>query len=104
MQTQSGMFCVNTNADSTTLSFGEDGPPNHFYHDECLTDLTVLIEHGCRRLRFDLQTVDHIASGMIGIFTWLANRGVSVELQNSSIQIRQAISTLKLDHLIELID
>ena len=104
MQTQSGMFRVSTVAESTTLSFGDDGPPNHFYHDECLSDLTELINSGCRRLTFDLESVDHIASGMIGIFTWLTNRGVAVELRNSSIQIRQAISTLNLDRLVALVD
>ncbi len=100
MVSDSGIFRIAQDGGLPVVSFGDDGPPNHFYHDECITDLTSLVEsNGYKQLAFDLTGVEHIASGMIGIFTWLARRGVSVELRNTSSHIRKALEALKLTNL-----
>lgn len=100
MKSESGMFQVATEGDLAVVSFGEDGPPNHFYHDECLSDLSTLIDvEGFERMAFNLDGVEHIASGMIGIFTWLSNQGVHVELRNTSSHIRKALQALRLTNL-----
>lgn len=101
MKSESGMFQVVTEGDLAVVSFGEDGPPNHFYHDECLSDLSALIEElGFQRMAFNLDGVQHIASGMIGIFTWLSNQGIHVELRNTSSHIRRALEALRLTNIL----
>lgn len=82
----------------TVLGFGDDGAPNHFYHDECFDELEALIvANKSDTIIFDLTRVDFLASGMIGMLQWLKHRGVNVVLRNASNLIRTALMQLQVD-------
>jgi len=82
----------------TVLGFGDDGAPNHFYHDECLTELDSLIaSHKCETIAFDLTRVDFLAGGLMGLLKWLIDRGIRVQILNASQIMIVALKTLNVE-------
>lgn len=97
MISDSGIFRIYEAGTLTVIGFGDEGIPNHLYHQECLEDLENIVERfGCRVLAFDLANVPFIVSGMIGLLTWLHRRGIEIRLYNASDQIRNALEMLNL--------
>lgn len=59
--------------------------------------LSLIREHGCKVLGFDLSGVQHIPSGLLGLLESIKDRGVAVELYNPSDEFRDALKTTRLD-------
>ena len=98
MMSDGTIFRVKKAGTLTVLGFGDDGPPNHFYHDECLNELDSLIEHhSCQTIAFDLTRVDCLAGGLMGMLKWLIDRGIRVQILNASQIMVLALKTLKVE-------
>ncbi len=101
MVSATGIFEVLQSGQLTVVGFGDEGMPNHFYYDECQDDLVKLIsEHGCKVLAFDLSGVHFLASGILGLFSWVRSQGVEVHLYNPSSVLRSTLTHVGLSHLV----
>lgn len=70
---------------------------------DCRDELTTLIaEHSCQSLAFDLTGVKLLPSGLLGLLASLRNLGVQVMIYNPSRDIREVLEITNLDQLIEI--
>lgn len=101
MVSATGIFEVLQSGQLTVVGFGDEGMPNHFYYDECQDDLLKLItEHQCKVLAFDLSGVHFLASGILGLFSWIRSQRVEVHLYNPSPVLRSTLTHVGLSHLV----
>ena len=71
----------------------------------CRQELLKLVEeHDCRELAFDLTGVKLIPSGLLGVLASFRQQGVGVRLYNPSEDVRDVLSTTKLDSVMQVHD
>lgn len=87
----------------TVVGFGGQEVLDHISIPECRVEISSLVEnHHCRDLAFDLTGVKLLPSGMLGLLASLRDLGVVVHVYNPSDDIREVLEITKLDQLIQV--
>lgn len=87
----------------TVIGFGGREILDDLNLSECRDELVTLIrEHNCRVLAFDLTRVRLVPSGLLGLLASIRKQGVEVHLYNASADIRDVLEITKLDQVLEI--
>lgn len=87
----------------TVIGFGGREVLDDLNVADCRDELVSLIrEHDCKVLAFDLTRVRLIPSGLLGLLASIRKQGVEVHLYNPSADIRDVLDITKLDQVLEL--
>lgn len=89
----------------TVLGFGDTEILEAINLAECRDELATLVkQHNCETLAFDLTGVALIPSGLLGLLASLRDLGVEVHLYNPSPDVREVLEITKLDRLMPIHD
>jgi anti-sigma B factor antagonist len=81
---------------------GRDLPPEHAL-GRYLGELGELIDStGCRELAFEMQGINMIPSGFLGVIASVAKRGVSVSVRHPSTDVREVLELTHFDRIIKI--
>lgn len=87
----------------TVIGFGGREVLDNLNVAECRDELVSLIrDHHCQVLAFDLTRVRLIPSGLLGLLASIRKQGVEVHLYNASADIRDVLEITKLDQVLQL--
>jgi anti-anti-sigma factor len=87
----------------TVVGFGGKGVLDRINLTHCRDEITSLIqEHQCENLAFDLTGVKLVPSGMLGLLASLKKLGVEVHVYNPTRDIREVIEIMKLDRVMHV--
>ncbi|MBD3676338.1 MAG: STAS domain-containing protein [Planctomycetaceae bacterium] len=72
---------------------------------DCRNELeTIIRDHDCRTLAFDLTGMKLLPSGMLGLFASVKKAGVDVLLYNPGREVTEVLEVTKLDSMLDLFD
>ena len=87
----------------TVVGFGGVDVPGEVSVAAYRDQLYELIDQcDCKAIAFDLTGVTMMPSGMLGLMASLNNRGLTVELFNASVDVRDVLEVTGLDRLLHL--
>ena len=87
----------------TVVGFGGQDVLDHVNVAHFRDEITSIIEeHNCEVLAFDLTGVRLIPSGLLGLLASLQKLGVEVHLYNPSDDIREVLEITKLDQVMQV--
>lgn len=96
---------VYTKGPTTVVGFGGKDILADVNVVTCREELMELIRNeDCKVLGFDLTGVRLIPSGLLGLLASIRNHGVEVHLYNPSADVREVLSTTRLDTLMPIHD
>jgi anti-anti-sigma factor len=97
------VFQVHKTGRLSVISVNPDGISDYSRVEQCRDELVSILERaGCVVARFDVAGIPFLASGVLGLLISLRKHGMDVQLQNASEQVRDVLSSTKLDAIIEL--
>ena len=100
----SDVFQVHETGKLTSISVNPDGVTDYARFEQCCGELMPMLEKvGCRTVRFDVDGIPFMASGVIGLLVSFGKRGTKVQMHNPSPHVRDVLHTTKLDKIIEVI-
>jgi anti-sigma B factor antagonist len=100
-----GIFQVYQAGRVTVVGFRGNDIPAGFWiggYREALK--SIVQEHDCEELSFDLTGVTSVPSGMLGLFVSLSELGVNLSVYNPSGEVREVLHTTNLNKLVEVRD
>lgn len=87
----------------TVVGFGGREVLDRLSLADCRMELLSLIqEHQCKTLAFDLTGVRLIPSGLLGMLCSVSRQGIDVHLYNPSQDVREVLEITNLDSILEL--
>lgn len=87
----------------TVVGFGGREILDQIDLSECKSEIVSLLEqHNCKVLAFDLTGVRFIPSGLLGLLASLRRMDIEVHLYNPSDDVREVLEVTKLDQVFEL--
>jgi anti-anti-sigma factor len=97
------VFQVHKTGRLSVITVNPDGVSDYSRVEQCRDELVSILEQGgCVVARFDVAGIPFLASGVLGLLVSLRKHGIDVQLQNASQQVRDVLSSTKLDAIIEL--
>ena len=89
----------------TVVGFGGEEILDQIDLVECREEIVSLLQqHECRTLAFDLTGVQFIPSGMLGLLASLRRLNIDVHLYNPSAEVREVLEVTRLDKIFTLHD
>lgn len=89
----------------TVVGFGGKDILDRINLTDCRDEIASLIkEHHCEVLAFDLTGIKLVPSGMLGLLASLKKLGVEVHIYNPSRDIRDVLEIMKLDRVMQIHD
>lgn len=89
----------------TVVGFGGREILDQIDLGECKAEIISLLEqHECKVLAFDLTGVRFVPSGMLGLLASLRRMNIEVHLYNPSPDVREVLEVTKLDQIFSLHD
>ena len=105
MPTSSEILRVYETGPLTVVGFGGREILDQIDLSECKTEIVSLLEqHQCKVLAFDLTGVRFIPSGMLGLLASLRRMNIEVHLYNPSPDVREVLEVTKLTEVFQLHD
>lgn len=89
----------------TVVGFGGETILDQVDLSACRAEvLSLVAEHGCKTLAFDLTGVKLVPSGLLGLLASLRNQGIEVQIFNPSDDVREVLQITRLDQVIAVFD
>lgn len=87
----------------TVIGFGGRAVLDNLNLAECRDELVTLIrDHDCSTLAFDLTGVSFLPSGLLGLLASIDRLGVTVQLYNACEEIVEALEITRLNQLFQV--
>jgi anti-anti-sigma factor len=100
----SDVFQVRETGRLTVVRVNPDGVTDYGRFEQCSTELTAILKAaGCIVVRFDLEGIPFLASGVLGLLVSMRNAGVDIQFQNASEHVRDVLKVTRLDQLVEVL-
>lgn len=100
----SDVFRVREMGRLSVVRVNPDGVTDYERFEQCRNELLpILKEAGCIVLRFDIEGIPFLASGVIGLLVSMRNSGVDIQIQNASEHVRDVLKVTRLDQLVEVL-
>ncbi|WP_237227033.1 STAS domain-containing protein [Rubinisphaera sp. JC750] len=98
-----GLLTVYKTGELTVVGFGGHDSIMNLNLAQCRDELITLIqEHDCKTLAFDLTGVKVMPSGTLGLMAAMRKLDVDVHVYNPSVDVREVLEITKLDSLIHV--
>jgi anti-anti-sigma factor len=87
----------------TKIRVNPEGVSDFSRFEQCRDELVPILEGaGCRVVRFDVEGIPFLASGVLSLLVSLRKTGVEIQLQNASEHVRDVLRITRLSELVEL--
>ena len=99
----SDVFQVREVARLTVVRINPEGVTDYERFEQCRDELLKLLkEAGCLVVRFDVEGIPFLASGILGLLVSMRN-SVDIQIQNASEHVRDVLKVTRLDQLVEVL-
>ena len=99
----SDVFQVRETGRLTVVRVNPEGVTDYGRFEQCCQELTKILKTaGCKVLRFDVEGIPFLASGVLGLLVSMRNAGVDIQIQNASEHVGDVLKVTKLDTLVEV--
>src|SRR5579862_7590542 len=100
----SDVFLVRETGRLTVVRVNPEGVTDYERFEQCRNELAALLkESGCIVVRFDVEGIPFLASGVLGLLVSMRNAGVDIQIQNASEHVRDVLRVTRLDQLVEVL-
>jgi anti-anti-sigma factor len=100
----SDVFQVRETGRLTVVRVNPDGVTDYERFEQCCRELTAILKTaGCIVVRFDVEGIPFLASGVLGLLVSMRNAGVDIQFQNPSEHVRDVLKVTRLDQLVEVL-
>jgi anti-anti-sigma factor len=100
----SDVFQVRETGRLTVVRVNPDSVTDYERFEQCSQELTAILNTaGCIVVRFDLEGIPFLASGVLGLLVSMRNAGVDIQFQNASEHVRDVLKVTRLDQLVEVL-
>jgi anti-anti-sigma factor len=100
----SDVFQVRETGRLTVARVNPEGVTDYERFEQCRNELAAhLKEVGCVVVRFDVEGIPFLASGVLGLLVSMRNAGVDIQIQNASEHVRDVLKVTRLDQLVEVL-
>jgi anti-anti-sigma factor len=97
------VFQVRETGRLTVVRVNPDGVTDFERFEQCRDLLVpILTNAGCIVVRFDIEGIPFLASGVLGLLVSIRNAGVEIQFQNASEHVRDVLKVTRLDQLVEV--
>jgi anti-anti-sigma factor len=100
----SDVFQVRETGRLTLVRVNPEGVTDFERFEQCRDELvTILTKAGCIVVRFDVEGIPFLASGILGLLVSIRKAGVDIQIQNASEHVRDVLKVTRLDQLVEVL-
>jgi anti-sigma B factor antagonist len=100
----SDVFQVRETGRLTVVRVNPDGVTDYERFEQCRDELIPILTNAkCVVVRFDIEDIPFLASGVIGLLVSIRKIGVEIQIQNASEHVRDVLKVTKLDSLVEVL-
>jgi len=100
----SDVFHVRETGRLTVVRVNPEGVTDYERFEQCRNELIEILKNaGCVVVRFDVEGIPFLASGVIGLLVSMRNAGVDIQIQNASEHVRDVLKVTRLDQLVEVL-
>jgi anti-anti-sigma factor len=100
----SDVFQVRETGRLTVVRVNPEGVTDFERFEQCRDELVqILTNAGCVVVRFDVEGIAFLASGVLGLLVSMRNAGVDIQIQNASEHVRDVLKVTRLDQLVEVL-
>jgi anti-anti-sigma factor len=100
----SDVFQVRETGRLTVVRVNPDGVTDYQRFEQCRNELAEILKTaGCVVVRFDVEGIPFLASGVLGLLVSMRNAGVDIQVQNASEHVRDVLKVTRLDQLVEVL-
>jgi anti-anti-sigma factor len=88
----------------TVVRVNPEGVADFERFEQCCKQLVAIIKNaGCVVVRFDLEGIPFLASGVLGLLVSMRNSGAEIQIQNASEHVQDVLRVTRLDQLVEVL-
>jgi len=99
----SDVFHLRETGRLTVVGVNPDGITDFTRFEQCRDELIPILQKAdCHVVRFDLDGIPFLASGIMGLLISLQKIGVEIQLQNVSEHILDVLRVTRLDEMVEI--
>lgn len=100
----SDVFQVVETGRLTQVRVNPEGVSDFERFEQCRDELVaVLNKAGCIVVRFDVEGIPFLASGILGLLVSIRKAGVDIQIQNASEHVADVLRVTRLDQLVEVL-
>ncbi len=100
----SDVFQVRETGRLTHVRVNPEGVSDFERFEQCRDELvTVLKNAGCIVVRFDVEGIPFLASGILGLLVSIREADVDIQIQNASEHVADVLRVTRLDQLVEVL-
>jgi anti-anti-sigma factor len=100
----SDVFQIRETGRLTVIGVNPEGVSDFSRFEQCRNELIpMLTKANCKVVRFDLEGIPFLASGVLGLLVSLRKGGVDIQFQNVSEHVMDVLHVTRLDDLIEVL-
>jgi anti-anti-sigma factor len=100
----SDVFQVRETGRLTLVRVNPEGVTDFERFEQCRDELVaILTKAGCIVVRFDIEGIPFLASGILGLLVSIRKAGVDIQIQNASEHVQDVLKVTRLDQLVEVL-
>jgi anti-anti-sigma factor len=100
----SDVFQVRETGRLSVVRVNPEGVTDFERFEQCRDELVAILKNaGCIVVRFDVEGIPFLASGVLGLLVSMRNAGVDIQIQNASEHVRDVLKVTRLDQLVEVL-
>ena len=100
----SDVFQVVETGRLTQVRVNPEGVSDFERFEQCRDELvTILNKAGCIVVRFDVEGIPFLASGILGLLVSIRKANVDIQIQNASEHVADVLRVTRLDQLVEVL-
>jgi anti-anti-sigma factor len=100
----SDVFQVHETGRLTVVRVNPEGVADFERFEQCCDLLIPVLKNAaCVVVRFDIEGIPFLASGVLGLLVSIRKAGVEIQIQNASEHVRDVLIVTRLDQLVEVL-
>jgi anti-anti-sigma factor len=100
----SDVFHVREAGRLTVVRVNPEGVTDYERFEHCRDELAAILKNAeCKVVRFDVEGIPFLASGVLGLLVSMRNAGVDIQIQNATEHVRDVLKVTRLDQLVEVL-
>jgi anti-anti-sigma factor len=104
MQRISDVFRLSETGKLTVVAVNPEGVADYARIEQCRDELVQLLKQaGAEVVRFDLEGIPFLASGVLGLLVSLRRHGFAIQFAHVTEHIQDVMRVTRLDQLVEIL-
>jgi anti-anti-sigma factor len=100
----SDVFEVRETGRLTLVRVNPEGVTDFERFEQCRDELISILQNAkCVVVRFDVEGIPFLASGVLGLLVSMRKAGVDIQFENASEHVRDVMKVTRLDQLVEVL-